>query len=212
MQDSIVLNSILTLPKTKNELLAKSYVDSGLKDPSIIRYTTYVDYNNKNLDNVRFDKVNSSPAVREHLTTKFYLDEAICHNVDEIFLSKLDTDEKLKLNEQDSIILNSNLTSLKFIKEIPTKPYVENLHKSIRIKRDLSSVINDQDNEFDNIILNKLESVTFNGRPVSDNELTTKKCIDNEIGENTILTFNRTLQIYLKVSVGVDRYDLAKYD
>ena len=45
----------------------------------------------------------------------------------------------------------------------------------------------------------------------SDNELSTKKDIDDELDENTILRFNQTLQNYLKVSVGNDMYNLTKY-
>ena len=73
-QDSIVPNSSLTLPKMKIELptksYVKSYVDSRWKDPSIIRSTAHVDFNHKKLDNIRFSKINSLPAVREHLTPK----------------------------------------------------------------------------------------------------------------------------------------------
>ena len=72
-QDSIVLNSTLTLPKTIIELSTKSYVDSRWNDPSIIRNTAHVDFNDKNLDNVRFIKVNSLPAIPEDLTAKFML-------------------------------------------------------------------------------------------------------------------------------------------
>ena len=39
--------------------------------------TAHVDFNEKNLDNVRFDKVNSMPAVEEHLTARNYVDNAI---------------------------------------------------------------------------------------------------------------------------------------
>ena len=56
------------------------------------------------------------PAVREHLTPKYYVDQAI----DEPSLLRLDPDEKLK---QDSIILNS--TSLKTKTELPTINYVD---------------------------------------------------------------------------------------
>ena len=61
----------------------KSYADIGLTDPSIKRNTTHVDFDDKNLDNVRFVKVNSLPAVREHLTPNFYVDKAISYSVNE---------------------------------------------------------------------------------------------------------------------------------
>ena len=69
-QDSIILNSTLTLPKTKIELTTKNYVDDKFDDPSTIRNNTHVDFNDKNLDSVRFIEVNSFPAIPEHLTAK----------------------------------------------------------------------------------------------------------------------------------------------
>ena len=89
-QDSIVLNSTLTLPKTTLELPTKSYVDSRLIDPSIIRNNAHVDFSDKNLDNVRFVRVNSLPAVRKHLTPKFYVDEVISYRLNESSLLRLD--------------------------------------------------------------------------------------------------------------------------
>ena len=43
----------------------------------MITNIAHVDFNDKNLDNVRFFKVNSLPAVSQHLTHKHYLDNAI---------------------------------------------------------------------------------------------------------------------------------------
>ena len=76
-ENSIILNSSLTLPKTIVKLLTKSYVDRRLKEPCFIRNTNHVDFNDKNLDNVRFIKVNSMPAVREHPTPRHYVEQAI---------------------------------------------------------------------------------------------------------------------------------------
>ena len=114
------------------------------------------------------------PAVREHLTTKDYVDQAIFHHVDESSWLRLDPDEKLKLNEQVSTVLNSTLTSPKTIIGIPTKNYVDILHGSSRNRRDLSSVFNDQDNGLDNNKLTNLDSITTNRDPSSDNELANK--------------------------------------
>ena len=124
-QNCIVLNSSLTLPKTIKELPTENYVDSRLNDPSIIRNNTHVDFNEKNLDDVRFIKINSFPAIPKHLIAQVYVDQAICYSVDESSLLRLDPDEKLNLDEQDSILLNSGLTSLKIIIELPTKNYVD---------------------------------------------------------------------------------------
>ena len=211
-QDSMVLNSTLTLPKTIIEVPIKNYVDKKINDPSILKNTTNVDFNDKNLDNVRFFKVNSFPAIPEHLTAKIYVDNAIACSVDEPYLLRLEPEGKLDLNEQDSIIPNSTLTSPKTIIELPTKSNVDSLHESSRRRRDLSSVLNDQDNEFDNNKVTNLDSVTVNRNPSSDNELSNKKCIDDELDKNTILRFNQTLQNYLKVYVGNDVYNLTKYD
>ena len=218
-QDSILLNSILTslmtykeLNKTKIELPNKNYVDKKFDDPIIIKNTTHVDFNIKNLDNVRDFKVNSFPAIPDYLTAKINVDTATSYSVDEPSLLRLDREEKLNLDEQDSIILNSTLTSLKTIIELPTKNFVDSLHEINRNRRDLSSVFNDQDNEFDNNILTKLDSVTVKRNPNLDNEVANKKYVDDSIGEGTIVRFNQTLENYLKVSVGNDTYNLTKYD
>ena len=92
--------------------------------------------------------------------------------------------------------------------EFPAKPYVDSLHQSSRNRRDLSSVFNDQDKELDNNKLTKLDGVTVNRDPISDNDLSTKKYIDNNLEKITILGFNQTLQNYLKLSVGNDVYNL----
>ena len=106
-QDSIILNSTLTKAKTIKEIPTKNYVDYKFDDPSIMKDTTHVDFNDKDLDNVRFVKVNSMPAVREHLTPKNYLAQALPYWLDEISYLRLDTDEKLNLGKQYSIILIS---------------------------------------------------------------------------------------------------------
>ena len=128
---------------------------------------------------------------------------------------RLDPEEKLNLVEQDSTFLNSSLTSLTAPKikiELPTKSYVDGLHESSRNRRDLSSVFNDQDSEFDNNKLTNLDSVTVNRDPYLDNKLSNKKYVDDSIGECTILKINQTLQNFSKVSVGNETYNLTKYD
>ena len=57
-----------------------------------------------------------------------------------------------------------------------------------------------------------MKKITVNRKPTSDNELSNKKCIDDELEKNTILRFNQTLENYLKVSVGIKTYNLNKYD
>ena len=68
------------------------------------------------------------PAVREHLTPVYYVDQIISYEVDEISLLRLDPNEELNPDEQDSIILNSTVTSPRTIIELPTESYLDNLH------------------------------------------------------------------------------------
>ena len=100
-----------------------------------MRNTRHVDFNNLNLDNVRFVKVSLYSAPAEHLRAKYYVDEAISNSLDESSLLKLDPDEELKLDGQDSIFFNYDLTSPKLLVEIPTKAYADSLHENGRKKR-----------------------------------------------------------------------------
>ena len=126
-------------------------------------------------------------------------------------LFRLNHDEKLKLVEQDSEVLNSSLPSPTTIKELPTKPYVDSLHEINRNTRDLSLGFNDHGNDFDNNKITILDSITVNRDPSSDNELASKKDVDDSIGGGNFLGFNQTLQHLLKVSVATDTYILTKY-
>ena len=186
-KDSIILNSTLTSPKTIIELPTKNYVDNKFNDPSIIKNTDHVDFNDKTVDNVNWVKVNSFPTTPEVLTAKIYVDNATFDGVNEHSLLRLHPDEKLNLDEHDSLLLNSTLTLPNTIIELPTKSYIDSLHESSRNIRDLSSVFNHQNNEFDNNTLTNLDSVTVNRNPSLDNELSNKKYVDDSIGEGTIL-------------------------
>ena len=134
-QDSKNLNSTITSPKTILEIPTKIYVDNNFNDPSIIKNTDHVDFNDKILDNVHSIKVNSYPTLEEHLTPKIYVDNAISYIVDEASLLRLDPDEKLT---QNSILLNSSLTSPVTIIELPTKSYIDSLYgENERSRRNL---------------------------------------------------------------------------
>ena len=56
------------------------------------------------------------------------------------------------------------------------------------------------------------DSIAINRNPTSDNEVSIRKYIDDELDKNTIVRFNPTLQNYLKVTVGNDTYKLTKND
>ena len=70
-------------------------------------------------------KVNSIPTLEEKLTPKIYVNQASSDGVDNSSFLRLDRDEKLKLDKQDSIVLNSFLTLPKTKIELPTKSYVD---------------------------------------------------------------------------------------
>ena len=211
-QDSIILNSTSTSPKTIIELPTKNCVDNKFNDSSIIKNTDHVDFNDKILDNVHSIKVNSYPTLDAQLSPKFYVDNYLLDNVHEASLLRLDPKGKIHYDNLDSIFVNSSITSPRTLIELPTKSYVDSLHEINRNRRDLSSVFNDQDTEFDNNKLSNLDSFTVNRDPNLDNELSNKKYVDNSIAEGTLLRFNQTLENYLKVSVGNDTYNLTKYN
>ena len=82
----------------------------NLPDPITIRKTASKNY----VDNKFID-------VEEHLTPKYFVDNTIFYSVEERSLLRLVADEKLKLDGQDSPILNSTLTTPKSTIEFPTK-------------------------------------------------------------------------------------------
>ena len=137
-QDSIILNSTLTSPKTILEIPTKNYVDNKFNDSSIIKNTDHVDFNDKNLDNVHSIKVNSYPTLDEQLTPKFYVDHFVYCRVDEGSLLRLDPKGKIHYGKLDSIFVNSSITSPGTIIELPTRSYVDSLHgENERPRRDL---------------------------------------------------------------------------
>ena len=134
-------------------------------------------------------------------------------------------------NNQDNDFNNYNLTNIISItlntqavngNHVITNSYVDQFHQeNERSRRDLGIdfynestdlVKNNQDNDFNDKKLTNIDSITVNRNPSSDDELTNKKYIDDELDKNSILIFNQTLQNYLKVSVGNDTYNLTKYD
>ena len=134
-------------------------------------------------------------------------------------------------NIQDIDFRNYNLTNINNItlnkqaendNEVITKAYVDQFHQeNERSRRDVglgfynesnNLVKNNPGNDLKDNKLTNLDSITVNRNPTSDNELSNKKYIDDELDKNTLVRFNQTLQNYLKVSVGNDTYNLTKYD
>ena len=73
-------------------------------------------------------------------------------------------------------------------------------------------VKNNQDNDLNDNKLTNFDCITVNRNPSSENQVSNKKYIEDELDKNTIVRLNQTIQTYLKVSVGSDTYNLSKYD
>ena len=203
-------------PISIREACSKNYVDNLFNDPSIIKNIEHIDLNDRNITNARFIQVNQCPQIDSHLTPKLYVDTEIDQS-------------SLVRNNQDNDFSNNNLTNINSItlntqavndNQVITKAYVDQFHQgNERSRRDLGIdfynesddiVKNNQDNDLSDNNLTNLDSITINRNPTSDNEITNKKYVDDEVDKNTILRFNQTLQNYLKVSVGNVTYDLIK--
>ena len=206
-------------PISIREAASKNYVDNLFNDPSIIKNTEHIDLNDRNITNCRFLSVNQLPQIDSHLTAKLYVD----NSTNESSVLRLDPIEKLDLDNQDSIILNSTLTDPKTVIEIPTKAFIDSLHEeNERSRRDLGidfydesgdSVKNNQNNDFnDNIILN-VASIQINNNPTNDDHAVNKKFIDDEIDTNTIVRLNdNSHDHYLQVRVNTLPYNLQIYN
>ena len=109
-----------------SEACNKSYVD--------ILFRSDNDFNDVNLENINFVKLNYQLAVNEHLTPKIYVDNAI----EEISLVR---------NNEDNAFNKNNFTNIKSITsnkqaendiEVVTKAYVDQFHQeNERSRRDL---------------------------------------------------------------------------
>ena len=84
-------------PNSIREASSINFVYNNYNDLSSIKNTTYVDFKDKNLGNVAFVKDNSMPAFGEHLTAKYYVDQAFSNAAHGSPLIRLDPDEKLQL-------------------------------------------------------------------------------------------------------------------
>ena len=205
-------------PISIREAASKNYVDNSINDPSIVKNTEHIDLNDRNITNVRFLQVNQWPQIDSHLTPKLYVDTEIDQS-------------SLVRNNQDNDFNNNNLININSItlntqavndNQVITKAYVDQFHQeNQRSRRDVGLdfydesndlVKNNQDNDFNDKKLTNIDSITVNRDPTSDNELSNKRYIDDEIDKNTIVRFSQTLSNYLKVSVGNDTYNLTKYN
>ena len=205
-------------PISIRESASKNFVDNLFNDSSIIKNTEHIDLNDRNITNARFIQVNQLPQIDSHLTAKLYVDNL----VDEVSLVKNNKDNdfgKYNLTNINSITLNKPAEN---DNEVITKAYVDQFHQgNERSRRDVGLdfydesndlVKNNQDIYLKDKKLTNLDSIRVNRNPNSDNGLSNKKYVDDQLNKNTILRFSQTLQNYLKVSVGNDTYNLTKYD
>ena len=205
-------------PISIREAAPKQYVDKIFNDVSIVKNTAHIDLNDRNITNARFIPVIQLPQNDSHLTAKLYVVNAI----DEISLVR---------NNKGNDFGNYNLTNINSItlnkqaeidNEEMRKAYVDQFHNDNESnRRDLGInfydesvdlVKNNHDKDFNDNKLKNINSITINTNPSSDNEVSNKKYIDDELNKNTILRFNQTLENYLKVSVGNDTNNVTKYD
>ena len=101
-QDSTLLDSTITTPRTTLELPTKNYVDNKFNDPSIIKNTEHIDLNDRNNTNARFIQVNQWHQIDSHLTPRLYVDNAV-------------DESSLVRNNQDNDFNNNNLTNINSI-------------------------------------------------------------------------------------------------
>ena len=55
-------------PISVREGSSKNHVDTLFNDPNLLKNNAHADFNDKNLDNTRYVKVNSLPAINRELT------------------------------------------------------------------------------------------------------------------------------------------------
>ena len=116
------------------------------------------------------------------------LTEAASKNyVNNIFKNDIDFND-VKLENINTITLNKQAEN---DNEVITKAYVDRFHQdNERSRRDLGIdfynesndlVKNNQDNDLNDYKFTNLDSIQVNRNPISDNELSTKKYIDNDL-------------------------------
>ena len=209
---------IKTLPDpiSIREAASKNHVDNLFNDASIIKNNAPFDLKNRNISNAGIIQVNQLPQTDSHLTAKLYAGNAI----DEPSLVRNNQDNafnKYNLTNINSITLNTQAVN---DNQVITKAYVDQFHQeNERSRKDIGlSFYNEevdlvkvyQDNDFNDKTFTNLVSITVNGNPCLDIELANKKYVDDSVGEGNILRFNKTLENYLKVSVGNYTYILTK--
>ena len=177
-------------------------------------------------------KIEEDIDLKNQYRIKNCLDPISIHDVcSKNYVDNLFNDSSIVKNNKDNDFGNYNLTNINSItlnkqaendNEVITKAYVDQFHNDMeRNRRDVglsfyieepNLVKNNQDNDFNDNKLKNIDSIQANRNPISDNEISNKKYVDDSMQENTILRINQRLENYSKVSVGNDIYNLTKYD
>ena len=155
-------------PISIREAASKNYVDIKFSDSSIIKNTSHIKFNDKNLNIVHSIKVNSFPTIKEQPTLKIYVGQAISNVLDNSSFLRLDPDEKLKLDEQDSIILISSSTLPNIIIKLHAKLYVDNKFNDPGFIKNTAHV------DFNDRNLDNVRFVEINSMPAVREHLTPK--------------------------------------
>ena len=205
-------------PISIRDAASKHFVDNLFNDPSVLKNSAHIDLSDRNITNDRFIQVNQLPQIDSHSTAELYVDNSI-------------NETSLIRNNEDNEFGNYNLTitnsftlnkQTRIDNEVITKAYVDQFHQEKeRSRRELGIefygessdlVKNNQVKDINDNKLKNVDSITVNRNPTSNNEVSNKKYIDDELDKNTIVRFNKTLETYLKVSVGNYTYNLTKYN
>ena len=163
------------------ETASKNYVDNNFNDLSIRTNTIHVDFNDKNLDNLKFVGVHSSPAVGEHLTPKYYVYKAI----DELTLVITHRHSDFENNEFfniRSIFLNSD--PIKY-NHASRKHYLDQAISNAIDEVTLART--HQHSDFENNELSNTRSIILNSDQLEYNHAARKQYVDNNTDESSLL-------------------------
>ena len=113
-------------PISTSESASKIYVDSSFSDPSIIKNTSHIDVNDRNITNAKFRQVNHLPQIDSHLTAKLYVGNAI----DEMSLVRKMQDNDF--NNHNVTNINSNTSNNQAVNDnqFITKPCKDQFHQA----------------------------------------------------------------------------------
>ena len=100
-------------PISIQDACIKNYVNNLFSDSSIIKNTSHIDLNDKNITNARFIQVNQLPQIDSHLAAKLYVDNAISELLSYV-------NELYEINRNKQVVNDI---------EVITKAYVDQFHQ-----------------------------------------------------------------------------------